>query len=105
MSSLKADPDALRSTRSSFESVATTLTTALSTLSAAIEAEGACWGSDEIGNAFSDNYTPGVAQGQKSVGNLATSMSQLGTNMVTVADKLVEQDTARAAQLKQSTGT
>lgn len=105
MSSINADPDALRATKSSFESVATTLTDALTTLTAALDAEGECWGSDEIGSAFAGNYTPGVEQGRKAVGNLATTMSQLGANMVTVADKLVELDTARAAALKQSTGT
>ncbi|MFD4357274.1 WXG100 family type VII secretion target [Nocardia sp. NPDC058519] len=105
MSSIKADPDALRTTQSSFDSVASTLSAALTTLTAALAAEGECWGGDEIGQAFAGNYTPGVEQGKTSVGNLAKSMTQLGTNMVTVADKLVEQDTARAAQLKQSTGS
>ncbi|MGW5315705.1 WXG100 family type VII secretion target [Nocardia thailandica] len=105
MSAIKADPAALRSTKTSFDAVATSISAAADKLAAALAAEGECWGNDETGQAFAKNYTPGVEQGKTSVANLAKSMTQLGTNMVTVADKLVEQDTARAAQLKQSTGT
>lgn len=105
MSSLQADPGALRGTESAFDSVASAITTAADQLAAVIAAEGECWGNDEIGQSFAQNYTNGVEQGQKAVGNLATSMTQLGANMVTIADKLVEQDTERAAQLKNSTGT
>ncbi|WP_336088187.1 WXG100 family type VII secretion target [Nocardia sp. SSK8] len=105
MSSIDVDPDALRNTKGSYESAATTLTSALQALTAALDAEGECWGADETGTAFAQNYTPGVDQGKKAVANLATTMTQLGTNMVTLADKLVEQDTAQAAALKQSTGT
>ncbi|WP_216916900.1 WXG100 family type VII secretion target [Nocardia noduli] len=105
MSSIQADPDALRSTRTSFDSVASAITAAAEKLAAVLAAEGECWGGDEIGRKFAENYTPGVEPGKKAVGNLATSMTQVGTNMVTIADKLTEQDTARAAQLKQSTET
>jgi len=105
MSSLQADPDALRNTKTSFDSTASAITTAADQLAAVIAAEGECWGNDEIGQSFAQNYTNGVEQGQKAVKNLATSMTQLGANMVAIADKLVEQDTQRAAQLKNSTGT
>ncbi|KAF0849215.1 hypothetical protein FNL39_101652 [Nocardia caishijiensis] len=95
----------MRSTRTSFDSVASTISSALTTLTAALAAEGECWGGDEIGQAFAQNYTPGVEQGKTSVGNLATTMTQLGTNMVTVADALDAQDTANAAQLNQVAGS
>ncbi|MFE6920290.1 WXG100 family type VII secretion target [Nocardia sp. NPDC057663] len=102
MSSINADPAALRSTQPSFDAVASTITTAVDKLAAALAAEGECWGGDEIGQAFAQNYTPGVEKGKTSVGNLAKSMTQLGTNMVTIATKLSEQDTATAAQLNQT---
>ncbi|MEV0331154.1 hypothetical protein [Nocardia sp. NPDC050717] len=102
MSSLNADPEALRGTQPVFDSIATTLTTAVNQLAAALAAEGECWGNDEIGQAFAQNYTPGVEQGKTSVGNLAKTMTQLGANMVTIATELTTQDTATAAQLNQT---
>lgn len=58
MSSLKADPQALRGTQPSFTSVADTITTGAQKLAAVIAAEGECWGNDEIGQSFAKNYTP-----------------------------------------------
>ncbi|MFD4433229.1 hypothetical protein [Nocardia sp. NPDC058497] len=43
-----------------------------------------------------------MEKGKTSVSNLGKSMTQLGTNMVTIATELSEQDTATAAQLNQT---
>lgn len=101
MSSVKVDPDGLRNTQPAFASVASTITTAAQQLAAAISAEGECWGGDEIGAAFAQNYTPGVDPGQKAVTGLATTMTQLGENMVTVANAFQTQDTTRAGEIGQ----
>ncbi|MEV4207082.1 WXG100 family type VII secretion target [Nocardia salmonicida] len=99
MSSVKVDPDGLRNTQPAFASVASTITTAAQQLAAVISAEGECWGGDEIGAAFAQNYTPGVDPGQKAVTGLATTMTQLGENMVTVANAFQTQDTTRADEI------
>ena len=104
MSSLKADPQALRGTQPSFTSVADTITTGAQKLAAVIAAEGECWGNDEIGQSFA-NYTPGVEPGQKAVTGLATVMTRLGENMVTVAEALQAQDTTRAGEIDKATGS
>ncbi|MFI1239739.1 hypothetical protein [Nocardia salmonicida] len=105
MSSLKADPQALRGTQPSFTSVADTITTGTQKLAAVIAAEGECWGNDEIGQSFAKNYTPGVEPGQNAVTGLATVMTQLGENMVTVAEALQAQDTTRAGEIDKATGS
>lgn len=99
MSAFQVDADALRATRPGFDSVATAITTAADRLTAALAAEGECWGSDETGQAFAQNYTPGVEQGTTSVANLATSMSRLGANMVTIADTVTAQEDASASDI------
>ncbi|MCA2210146.1 MULTISPECIES: type VII secretion target [Nocardia] len=104
MSSLNVDPDGLRNTQPAFTSVASTITTAAQQLAAVIAAEGECWGGDEIGAAFAKNYTPGVEPGQQAITGLATVMTQLGTNMVTIADTFQNQDTGHAGQIAQAEG-
>ncbi|MGW6724373.1 hypothetical protein ACWF9G_00585 [Nocardia sp. NPDC055029] len=99
MSSLNVDPEALRGTKPSFDSVAATITTGAQALAAVIAAEGECWGNDEIGEAFAKNYTPGVESGQKAVTGLATVMTQTGENMVTIANALQTQDTTGAGDI------
>ncbi|MFD3744481.1 WXG100 family type VII secretion target [Nocardia sp. NPDC058633] len=105
MSTLDVDPDGLRNTQPAFASVASTITTAAQQLAAVISAEGECWGGDEIGAAFAQNYTPGVDPGQKAVTGLATTMTQLGENMVTVANAFQAQDTTRAGEIDQVAGS
>lgn len=102
---LKVDPQALRATQPSFTSVADTITTAAAALASAISNEGECWGNDEIGQAFAENYTPGVDSGQQAVTGLATVMTQLGANLVTIATAFETQDTTTAGALGQTTGT
>lgn len=102
MSTVNIDPEALRNTQPGFDAVASTITTAAQALAAVIAAEGQCWGGDEIGAAFAQNYTPGVDPGQKAVTGLATTMTQLGQNMVTIADTFRAQDTAQAGALGQA---
>lgn len=98
---LEVDPQALRATQPSFTSVADTITTAAAALARAIADEGECWGTDEIGQAFAKNYTPGVDSGQKAVTGLATVMTQLGANLVTIATAFETQDTTNAGALGQ----
>lgn len=103
MSTVRVDPQALRATRPSFDAAATAITTAANQLTAALAAEGECWGNDRTGQAFAQNYTSGVDQGKTSVTNLAATMTQLGATMVTIADRVTAQEDAAAAGLDQST--
>ncbi|MFD3509567.1 type VII secretion target [Nocardia sp. NPDC058666] len=105
MSSVDVDPDGLRNTQPGFASVASTITTAARALAAVIAAEGECWGGDEVGAAFAKNYTPGVEPGQKAVTGLATTMTQLGENMVTIANAFQAQDTNHAGEIGQAAGS
>lgn len=105
MSSLDIDADGLRNTQPAFNSVAAAITTAAQQLAAVISTEGECWGGDETGTAFAKNYTPGVDSGQKAVTGLATTMTQIGENMVTIANTFQAQDTTRAGEITQVEGT
>ncbi|MFC8527902.1 WXG100 family type VII secretion target [Nocardia sp. NPDC057227] len=104
MSTVRIDPEALRATQPSFDACAATITTAANQLTAALAAEGECWGNDRTGQAFAQNYTSGVEQGKTSVANLATTMTRLGANLVSIADQVTAQEDAVAAGLDRSTG-
>ncbi|WP_063042813.1 WXG100 family type VII secretion target [Nocardia pseudovaccinii] len=101
MSSLKADPDALRATQPKFRDVAERVKTAAANLQRVIDAEGPCWGSDKPGTEFAKGYAEPAKKTLEQVGNLSGVLSGLGDNVKTVADQLQQQDQARAATLTQ----
>ncbi|WP_433663012.1 WXG100 family type VII secretion target [Nocardia sp. CA-128927] len=101
MTDFRADPDALRATRSGFTDVSDRIAAAAKNLQRVIDAEGECWGSDQIGRSFAKNYTPSVPKALKGVDGLSKAMNNLGDRMVTTANTLQNRDQANAAKLNQ----
>ncbi|WP_280234878.1 WXG100 family type VII secretion target [Nocardia cyriacigeorgica] len=99
MSTLKADPEAIKATEPGFQSLSTQVGDALSTLKSALEAEGECWGADEIGESFAGNYTPGAEKALKAVEILSTTLSAMGSGATNTATSLEGQDQAIADAL------
>lgn len=64
-----------------------------------IDAEGECWGADQIGQGFSLNYKPGEVEGQKAIQGLRDVFSKYETDLTAVADSLQAQDDATAGDL------
>jgi uncharacterized protein YukE len=99
VTNFRADPEALRATRSGFVDVAGKIAAAAQNLRRVIDTEGACWGSDKIGQSFAKNYTPSVPEALKSVDNLGKTMTNMGDNMVAIADVLQNRDQTNAAAI------
>ncbi len=56
-----ADAAALRATQAGFDGLARSVADVLTRLDATLAAEGPCWGHDETGVAFADQYRPTAA--------------------------------------------
>ncbi|ONM50422.1 WXG100 family type VII secretion target [Nocardia donostiensis] len=102
MSTLRADIDAIRATQPGFQNVATQVAEVLTTLRTALEAEGECWGGDEIGAGFAGNYKPGAEKALKAVEILSNTLSAMATGANLTAGSLQSQDEAIAAALGKS---
>ncbi|WP_280268033.1 WXG100 family type VII secretion target [Nocardia wallacei] len=95
------DPDAMRATQPKFAALADTVKTALADLRRVIEAEGECWGSDETGQAFAKNYTPGVTEGTANIEKFAGAVTAFGDKIVTAANTLQQSEQSHTDSVNQ----
>ncbi|GGK40243.1 hypothetical protein [Nocardia camponoti] len=105
MTSFEANTGALRATQPAFASAASAITAAGQALAKVIAAEGKCWGGDEVGTNFEKGYLGGVEPAQKAIEGLAKAMSNLGTNVVTIANALDGQDNSSAVDISKAAGS
>ncbi|MBB5914687.1 uncharacterized protein YukE [Nocardia transvalensis] len=91
----------MRATQPKFATLSDTVRTALADLKRVIDAEGECWGSDETGKSFAQNYTPGVGDGLTGIGALAGAVGKFGDSVTATANLLQQTDQEHAAALKQ----
>ncbi|MGW4367715.1 hypothetical protein ACWEKT_18915 [Nocardia takedensis] len=96
MSTLKVDPDALRSTKPGISAAARKVLDAIENAKSVIEAEGECWGSDEIGQNFAENYTEGAEEGVTALGYLSKAVDALAGGVDAIASAFQDQDTLNA---------
>ncbi|MFF0530726.1 hypothetical protein ACFYT3_20300 [Nocardia amikacinitolerans] len=100
MSSLQVDPDALRSTKPGFAAAAEKVLEAVRNVQATVAAEGECWGSDEIGQNFAKEYTPGAEDGMKGIEGLGKSIEALSGGVDAIASAFQQQDELNAKALE-----
>ncbi|AHH15810.1 WXG100 family type VII secretion target [Nocardia nova] len=101
MSTFRADPAALQATEPKYNDVSDRVITAVQTLKRITEAEGKCWGDDEIGNKFAEGYVEPAGQALTGGSNLGAILSSMASNMVSAAQTLQQQDEANAAAVQQ----
>ena len=80
------DPIRLRSAAPQFDAVADRLRTATSTLTAALSAEGECWGGDEAGQTFAQSYLPQSEATTTALGNVVDALRAIRTSLDASAD-------------------
>jgi uncharacterized protein YukE len=85
---LTGDPDALRAGQPGIEVLADRVNAALGRLGTVLDAEGACWGGDETGQAFGDRYHPAERQLRAAFVRLAGRLHEVGDALTAVADVL-----------------
>lgn len=99
MSTIEVDPEALRASRPAVTRAADKVLAALNTAKAAIEAEGECWGADDIGNKFAEKYEPGAEEGMAGIDLLSQAITAIATGIDAVASDFENQDDQNAAAL------
>ncbi|MEV0295907.1 WXG100 family type VII secretion target [Nocardia sp. NPDC050710] len=100
MSTLKVDPDALRATKPGITDVAQKVIDVVKNVQSVVEAEGECWGGDEIGQNFAKDYTPGAEEGLQSIESLSKAVDALGGGVDSIASAFQDQDDLNAKALK-----
>ncbi|WP_405165574.1 hypothetical protein OG203_11025 [Nocardia sp. NBC_01499] len=103
MTDLRANPEALRATHPRFDDICDRVKTAAAQLHRVIDAEGKCWGADEIGESFAKDYVPGAESALKGTDRLAEVIERVGDNVVITANTLEARDLANAAKTNQIT--
>lgn len=93
-----ADPDGIRTAAGGFATVGDAVTNLADTLDAALGAAGQSWGSDEPGQAFAQDYVPGVQAAQQMIAALAQGMLDIQALLVRNADDLEHADAANGSQ-------
>ncbi|MGI5223183.1 type VII secretion target [Nocardia sp. CA-290969] len=99
MGEVHADTAALRATGPRFDAVADDVTAAAERLRGAIEAEGECWGADQVGQAFSKDYKPGQTEAQEAIQGLHDVFAGYAKDLPAAADSLQAQDDSIAGDL------
>lgn len=75
---LDVRPAELRAAAPQLRTVAEAVQTAQRTLQAALDAEGTCWGNDDLGSEFAKHYLPHRDQAQTNLTQLATALQETG---------------------------
>ncbi|WP_040790497.1 WXG100 family type VII secretion target [Nocardia paucivorans] len=99
MSTIKVDPEILRASRPAVAQAADKVLSVLNAAKSAIEAEGECWGGDEIGTKFAEKYKPGAEEGMKGIDLLSRAITAIATGIDEVATDFENQDQQNAAAL------
>lgn len=77
----QVDPVRLRSAAPQFDAVADQLEDAGTTLQAALDAEGPCWGGDEAGQTFAQNYLPGAEETTRALGTVVEALRAIRVSL------------------------
>ncbi|MGW6442232.1 WXG100 family type VII secretion target [Lentzea sp. NPDC055074] len=75
----RIEPDQVRAGAGGFGVAAEMLSEAGGTLSSALSAQGACWGGDESGRQFSQDYVPAAEGTVKAFGQLSEAIQAIKT--------------------------
>ncbi|MEU8897980.1 hypothetical protein [Nocardia sp. NPDC048505] len=102
MSTLKVDPDALKATKPGIATVADKVLTAIKNVQSVVEAEGECWGADEIGENFAAKYVPDAESGLQGIESLSKCVESLAGGVDAIALAFQAQDDTNAKALEKA---
>lgn len=99
MSEIRVDEEALQAARPAIAQVADQVAGAVNAALAVINAEGECWGGDEIGQKFAETYKPGADEGLTGLDLLNQAVNGVGDGVGAVATDFGNQDESNANAL------
>ncbi|WP_328392234.1 hypothetical protein [Nocardia sp. NBC_00416] len=102
MSTIRVDQEALQASRPAIAKVADRVAAAVNAARTVIDAEGECWGGDEIGQNFAAQYGPGAAEGLTGLDLLSQAVNGVGDGVGAVATDFGNQDQNTAAGVEQA---
>lgn len=85
---MRVDTAMLRTAEPELETASATVALVLSRLAAALDDEGACWGTDAMGTTFAEGYVPKVQQIREALPLLSESLHDVGAAVLEVADNV-----------------
>ncbi|MBF6317486.1 hypothetical protein IU453_11980 [Nocardia cyriacigeorgica] len=95
----RVDLDQLRMLSPEFARIAGAAHQKLTTLEASLAAEGRCWGDDEPGRMFGEQYEPQAEDGMAALRTVIENLHRLGAGVHYAADIFANQDVTAAQQV------
>ena len=83
---MRVDVPGLRECGPAFTSLSAAVDETMRRLSDRLDAEGACWGTDETGAAFDTAYGPASANVRRALPGLRDAIASVGDSVVAAAD-------------------
>jgi uncharacterized protein YukE len=105
MSGYTVDPTSLASNAPQYGAVADQVQAVYDTLTAKLEAEGACWGNDDAGNAFAAKYVGGAVSALQQMDTTHQGLQSMVDGICTWARNYVNADQAAQDDLSTQLGT
>jgi WXG100 family type VII secretion target len=92
----EVDPDALRSASPKFTSTGDKLADAWQALRSVMDAEGTCWGGDEVGQKFAQGYSPAADTAREAFPGIAEAVHAIRTELDNTATTWEQADQGNA---------
>jgi uncharacterized protein YukE len=83
---MRVDSDGLRGSGPRFDVLAAGVDGVLSRLTAVLEAEGPCWGGDDVGRYFQDGYLGGARDTRDGLASLRSAIVHIGQSVFDAAN-------------------
>ena len=96
MTGFEVDPAALRSASPKFTSTGDKLGDAWEALRSVLDAEGQCWGNDDVGKKFAQGYTPAADTAREAFPGITGGIRSIRTELDATADTWEQVDTGNA---------
>jgi uncharacterized protein YukE len=93
---MEVDPPALRAASPQFDAAADTLESAGTAIDGVVSSEGDCWGADESGQTFANDYLPAAQSAQDNISALVEALRGVRVQLDASADtwESIDQDAA-----------
>lgn len=101
MTGMDVDPEQLRGKSPQFDAAADAIRAAFDKLNGVLQAEGDCWGGDEAGQTFAQDYLPASQQAEQGFPAVGETLGQVRTELDATAQTWDSNDQGSAANIGQ----